>query len=86
MRTKIATSLLGAIVLLGVTAHAQPPIPRYIRPTNVLWIRCRVPSNVDPRAPPLLRTYDGYRLGSRDAPLTLEVFFDLMCPDCRATW
>ena len=35
---------------------------------------------------PIPRTYDGYRLGSTDAPLLLEAFYDLMCPDSAASW
>lgn len=30
--------------------------------------------------------YDGFLQGARTAPIQLEAFFDLLCPDCKAAW
>lgn len=35
---------------------------------------------------PIPRTYDGFSLGPADAPLSVEFFYDLMCPASRASW
>jgi len=35
---------------------------------------------------PIPRVPDGYSLGSSNPTLHLEVFFDLLCPDCRDSW
>ncbi len=29
---------------------------------------------------------DGYRIGNADAPIQLEVFYDLICPDSKDSW
>jgi len=35
---------------------------------------------------PIPKRYDGVYQGTPDSPLLLEAFFDLLCPDCAATW
>ena len=30
--------------------------------------------------------YDGFKRGSSSAPIQLEIFVDLKCPDCKAVW
>lgn len=36
---------------------------------------------------PIPRRPDGFAMGGpADSPIVLEVFFDLLCPDCAATW
>jgi predicted DsbA family dithiol-disulfide isomerase len=35
---------------------------------------------------PLPNTYDGFKLGSPSAPVLLEAFLDLLCPDCAAAF
>jgi len=36
--------------------------------------------------PPIPKTYDGFKIGSPTAPVLLEAFFDLVCPDSATSW
>lgn len=35
---------------------------------------------------PLPNTYDGFAIGDVAAPVMLEGFLDLLCPDCAQAW
>jgi len=36
--------------------------------------------------PPIPHVYDGYTFGDPDAALHLEMFYDIMCPNCRSSF
>lgn len=35
---------------------------------------------------PIPSRYDGFQLGDDSAPLLVEAYYDMMCPDSRASW
>jgi len=61
-------------------------IPSHQPPTITIQTALFTLSAVSAQPVPLPNSYPGFRWGNINAPVLIEGFLDLLCPDCSGTW